>query len=218
MADFRLFSSMKWSVVGDSWRLLRICAILFGYALWAGPVQKVEKSPTDNSHGEYVLQPNDLIKVQVFQEDDINRLGEVKVSQEYTIKLPLIQDVIVKGMTASEVAAAIRAKYLHYFVDPQVQVHVLERTKRFVYVNGRVNKAGEIQYPTERVLTLVEAITMAGGFDRYADPKRVTLRRTLSDGTIEVNTINVDELLKGESKGSWPLEPGDVINVKERVI
>ena len=168
--------------------------------------------------GEYILQPNDLIRVQVFQEDDINRLGEARVSQEYTIKLPLIQDVSVKGMTASAVATTVRGKYLRYFVDPQVQVHVIEHAKRFVYVNGRVNKAGEILYPPERVLTLVEAITMAGGFDRYADPKRVMLRRTMPDGSVETNTINVDEMIKGENKDSWRLEPGDVINVKERVI
>jgi hypothetical protein len=51
-----------------------------------------------------------------------------------------------------------------------------------------------------------------------ADKKRVTLKRTISDGTSETKTINVEELMKGDSSETWPLQPGDVINVPERVI
>ena len=70
----------------------------------------------------------------------------------------------------------------------------------------------------EQGLTLIGAISRAGSFNRLADRKRVTLKRTKSDGSAEIFTINVEELMKGESNLTWPLQPNDVINVPEKIL
>jgi protein involved in polysaccharide export with SLBB domain len=64
----------------------------------------------------------------------------------------------------------------------------------------------------------VDAIGKAGGPTRLASLKKVVLKRTNPDGTTDVQTINVDELVKTESKDVYPLQPGDVIMVPERSI
>jgi hypothetical protein len=46
----------------------------------------------------------------------------------------------------------------------------------------------------------------------------VTLKRTKSDGSAEIFTINVEELMKGDSNLTWPLQPNDVINVPEKIL
>ena len=160
----------------------------------SGPARQ-ESPKTEAAKGDYVLQPQDLIKVQVFQEDEINHLGEVRISQEYTV---------------------IRGLYDHdYIVNPQVSVIVLEYAKRYVNVLGAVNTPGVVTFPPEEGLSLIEAVTRAGGFARIADKKHVTLKRTNADGKTETSTINADDLMKGRTDDTWPLQPGDVISVGE---
>jgi len=168
---------------------------------------------------DYVLQPLDVLKVQVFQEEDINKLGEVRITQEHTISLPMIGTLNIKGMTTTQVRDLVRTRYdRDYLVDPQVQVHVLEYSKRFVNVVGQVNKPGEIQIPPEQGLTLLEAISRAGGHTRLARLAKVVLKRTHLDGTTETFSIDVDTLMKGEGGEVWPLEPGDHVTVAEKII
>jgi polysaccharide export outer membrane protein len=159
--------------------------------------------------------------VQVFQEEEINRSGDgVRISQEHTIQLPLIGTVDLKGMTAQQAREIIRERYdRDYLVDPQVQVQVVEYSKRYVSVLRQVMTPGQVQFPPEEGLTLVEAISRAGGPTRLANMKKVSLKRTNPDGTSVVHTIDVDELTKSDTKGeTWPLQQGDVITVPERSI
>jgi polysaccharide export outer membrane protein len=178
----------------------------------------VEGKRAEHTKADYVLQPLDIIKIQVLQEEDINRLGEVRISQEHTIDLPLIGRVDLKGKTARQARELIRERYdRDYLVDPQVQLQVVEYGKRFVNVVGQVNKPGEVQFPQEEGLTLVEAITRAGGPTRLANLKKVVLKRTNPDGSVDVQKdINVDDLMKTDSSDTYPLRPGDVITVPER--
>ena len=65
---------------------------------------------------------------------------------------------------------------------------------------------------------MIDAISRAGSFNRLADKKRVTLKRAKPDGSTETRIINVEELMKGETNETWPLQPGDVINVPEKLL
>lgn len=168
---------------------------------------------------DYVLQPEDLIKVLVFQEEDINRLGEVRISQESTITLPLIGVVDITGLTARALQEKIRQLYDHDFlVNPQVSVTVLEYKHRFVTVIGQVGTQGQIEFSKEQGLNLLDAISRAGGFNRYANKKKVTLKRTMPDGKVVTETIDVDSISKGDSTKTYPLEPGDIIQVPEVIL
>ena len=180
-------------------------------------VAKNSVSENQASKADYVLQPSDLIRVQIYQEDDLNR--EVRISQEFTVTLPLIDTVSLKGKTARQAEAYIRDLYARDFlVKPQVNLNVVEYAPRRVYVAGAVGTPGVVLFQQEQGLNLIEAISRAGSFNRLADKKRVTLKRTISDGTSETKTINVEELMNGDSSETWPLQPVDVINVPERVI
>lgn len=166
---------------------------------------------------DYVLQPQDVLRVQVFQEEDINRLGEVSVSQEHTIVLPLIKTVSVKGKSVRQVEELVRDLYnKDYLVNPQVSVTVVKYAERSVSVMGAVNNAGRVLFPGERALDLLEAIANAGGFSRIADLKRVKLTRRKPGGETSTQEINADELVKRGGTGAPLLEKGDVIVVPER--
>lgn len=166
---------------------------------------------------DYLLQAGDLLQVQVFQEENLMR--EVRISQEYTINLPLIKTVNLKGKTLRQAEELVRSLYdRDFLVNPQISINVKEYAKRVVNVIGSVGTAGAVEIPAEKGLDLLGAIARAGGWNRLSDRKRVQLKRTLSDGKVETFTINANDIVEGLSKESWPLQEGDVIFVPERIL
>ena len=185
---------------------------LRGVAEETQPVTAANSGSTD-----YILQPSDLIRVMIFQEPDL--LREVRITQEYTITLPLIGTIDVRNKTVRQVEELIHDLYdKDYLVNPQINLTVLEYTQRTVKVMGAVNQPGAIVFPPEQKMGLLEAIARAGGFSRIADRKRVKLSRTLADGKTENYTINTDEMIQGASGDQWLLTKGDVVFVNERIL
>lgn len=165
---------------------------------------------------DYVLQPADLLRVQIFQEDDLTR--EVRISQEFTINLPLIGALDTRGKNVRQLQELIQELYVRdYLVNPQVNVFVLEYAKRSVNVLGSVNQPGVVLFPQEQGLTLLDAISHAGGFNRLADRKKIKLTRSTATETT-THIINADEIIQGTSRESWTLVQDDVIFVPERIL
>ncbi len=166
---------------------------------------------------DYVMQPSDLIRVLIFQEPDL--LREVRITQEYTITLPLIGTIDLRGRTVRQAEEIIRSLYdKDYLVNPQVNLTVLEYTQRTVQVVGAVNQPGAVVFPPEQKMGLIEAIARAGGQSRIADLKRVRLTRTNAEGKAENQIINVDDMMKGNSNEQYLLLKGDVVFVPERLL
>lgn len=182
--------------------------------------QADSSSKSQPTRGDYVLQPQDVIKVQVFQEEDINKQGDgLSLSQDSTVTLPLIGTVSLKDKTVRQAEEMIRALYdRDYIVNPQVSVTVVKYADRSVNVVGSVTNQGRIQFPQERGLSIVDAISLAGGQTRLADLKHVRLTRANSNGDTESTTIDVDAMMKKGGTDAVPLQPGDVVFVPERIL
>lgn len=165
---------------------------------------------------DYVFIPSDLLRIQVFQEEDLTR--EVSVSQNHTISLPLIGVINVKGKTIRDLEMSVTTLYdKDFLVNPQVSVIVLRYAERAVSVLGSVNNPGPVAFPQERGLNLLEAVARANGFSRLADRRRVQLIRTLDDGSTETYVINADRLIGQGATQPPNLVVGDVISVPERI-
>ena len=171
---------------------------------------------SDGVSADYILQPTDLIMVQVFQEDDLRR--ETRISQENTVTLPLIGSVEIGGKTVRQAEELIRDLYgADYLVNPQVTIIVLDYMKRTVNVIGQVNAPGPILFPQEKGITLMEAISRAGGFTRLANQKRVRVTRVLPSGETRVFIVNVAKIIEGGT-GNIPLELNDTVYVDEIIL
>jgi len=79
-----------------------------------------------------------------------------------------------------------------------------------VYVIGKVTKPGAINLPSQEVLTVSKAISLAGGFDRFAVQDGVQLVRT---GV--VTPIDVKGILSGKKLEDPVLRQGDTVYVPE---
>jgi polysaccharide export outer membrane protein len=187
-------------------------------SLWAAEPAPNPATTGGGKHAvDYVLQPGDLLRVEVFQEDDL--LKEVRISQEYTINLPLIGTLNLKGKTLRQTMELVRSLYdKDYLVNPQVNISVKEYTKRTVDVQGQVGRPGTVEFPPEEGLTLYQAITRAGGFTRLSDRKRVSLTRKTPEGESETITVNVNVIIDGTTKEEWPLQKDDSVFVPERIL
>lgn len=166
------------------------------------------------------MQPLDLLQIRVFQEPEMDR--EVRMSRESAVFLPLIGRVSLQGKTIREAEEYVRDLYdRDYLVNPQVNLTVLEYARRTVNVLGSVATPGEIEFPREEGLTLLDAISRAGGFTRLADRKKVRLTRqsdSAEEGEAENHIINADDIIDGDSSKQWALETGDLIFVPERFL
>jgi polysaccharide export outer membrane protein len=182
-------------------------------------VARSETLRDSGTRADYILQPLDVLKVLVFQEEDINKQGEVRMTEESTITLPLIGSVNLRGKTVRQAEDLIRQLYdKDYLVKPQVTLNVVKYSERFVNVTGAVNKPDRVPFPQERGLTIVSAISLAGGQSRLANLKKVSLTRRKPDGEQEKREIDVDAIINGKGGEDIPLQPEDSIFVPERIL
>src|SRR5437867_9393024 len=90
--------------------------------------QSTDASLTEDRATSYILAPNDLVDIKVFQEDDLE--SKLRISRDGTITFPLIGQVRIGGRTPQQAARIIRdALARGYIINPQATINVLSFTK-----------------------------------------------------------------------------------------
>lgn len=190
---------------GGLWTLLAALTLIIATA-----AARAQSGVPEN----YILAPTDRLLVTVFQEPDLTT--DARVSNDGTILVPLIGSVRVAGGSVQDAAQAIRQKLKKgYLVNPQVTISVTEFSKRRFTVMGQVQHGGTFTLPDERTLDLLQAIGMAGGYTKIANPGKVTVQR-YSSGKPSTFKLNAKAMAQGKDK-HFEILPGDVITVDESI-
>ncbi len=156
------------------------------------------------------LGTGDVFEVRVFREADLS--GLFQVGSDGTIDYPLLGTLRVEGLTSTEVAAGIRDGLAKGYIRvPYVTVTVKEFQSRRVYVLGQVEKPGTFRY--EEGMSIVQVITLAGGFGKLARPNAVVVTRS-DDGKDTRTVVPVADISEGKEK-NFLVRPGDIIFVPE---
>jgi protein involved in polysaccharide export with SLBB domain len=196
-------------------RLALVCALMLSVAVTrAASPRAVDKDikPAQVSR-DYQILPADILEISVFQEPDLK--ATLRVSNEGTITFPLIGVVQIGGLTPHGAAVALRDRLAKgYLVNPQVSVTVMEFSKRRFTVLGEVQKPGSYDMPDQQSVTVLQAIGMAGGYTRIANPSKVTLMRK-TGGKPETFDLNARKMASGNAESAFMVQPGDVITVAE---
>ncbi|MEK7232618.1 MAG: polysaccharide biosynthesis/export family protein [Elusimicrobiota bacterium] len=162
---------------------------------------------------DYRISSADLIAVTVYQDLEMNR--KVRVNANGTVSMPLIGAVKIGGMTLIEAQAAIESKLAQYLVSPQVSLFIEEYGNKTVFVMGEVQRPGSLAIPIESRLTVLEAISTAGGFTPIAAQDRTRVLRNVN-GVNVTYTIEVKAITQqGQKEKDLVLEPNDVIYVPQ---
>jgi len=158
---------------------------------------------------EYKIGAQDVLKVDVWREDQLTRT--VPVRPDGKITLPLLNDVQAAGLTPMELAGAIREELKNYINDPQVTVSVSEINSRRIYVNGEITRPGA--FPLLPKMTVLQALSSSGGFTQFAHVKSIYILRTTDGQKIKI-PFNYKAAINGKnSNQDIELQPGDVIIV-----
>ncbi len=163
---------------------------------------------------EYKVDAGDILYITVYEQPDL--AAKARVASSGDIAFPLLGSVDVKGLTIDE----IQNKITHllkkdYLVDPQLSVFIEEYRIEKVFVMGFVNKPGEYELFKDRPTTVLEAVTMAGGFKPGAAPNGTKIMRT-EDGREVTIPVRANDITKRGDKGrDIIIKPGDIVVVPE---
>lgn len=155
----------------------------------------------------------DVFTVQIIGESNLPT--EYQVGPDGYVNMPYIHRVHVEGLEPQEISDVIRDKMIEEKIlsDPSVIVRVREYASKHILMLGQVARVGS--YPFMPGLTLVRAISMAGGFSAVAKRDHVNLTRKMKTGRKTV-VISVDAIMEGRSPDIL-LQAGDQIYVEERI-
>jgi len=182
----------------------------------------------------YKIRPADVLAVDVYNEPDLSR--EVQVDRNGFINYPLIGRVEVKDLTQEETENKIRDLLAKdYLVNPLVSMRfVIEPTpapadaaaaaaleEKAVMVSyivlGEVKKPGTYEFnPTKGKMTILKAISIAGGFSDVANMSKIRLLRREGDRS-KSSLINAKDIISGKRRDE-EIQADDLIVVPESLI
>ena len=157
----------------------------------------------------YRLKAGDALNISVWGEETLQK--DTKVLPDGSITFPLAGRIDVAGATAAEVEKRVTAKLTTYLPDPQVTVVVSGTEGNRIFILGKVLKPGPV--PMTGPMTVMQALSLTGGFDKFADLSAIKVLRNGKDGQI-VMPIDYNALIKGQKlESNIVLNAGDTILV-----
>lgn len=170
-------------------------------------------APPEAAGNDTSLGAGDVFDVRVFGEAELT--GSYRVAQDGSIDFPLIGRLVVEGLEPTQIADLVTTR-LHdggFLVNPHISVLVKEYNSKRVTVLGSVSHPGT--FPMSAGLTLVQAISLAGGFTSLASRNDIVVTRRVN-GELRRYRVRADDVTEGRSD-DFSIGAGDTIYVPERV-
>jgi polysaccharide export outer membrane protein len=178
----------------------------------------------DISNGTYVVGPGDVLDIQVWDHDDLNRT--VEISQEGIFTFPFVGQVEASSLSIFQIERLLTQKLSDgYLVAPQVSITVTEYRNQTVFLLGQVARPGS--YVLKHRNHLLELISKAGGFTERSGTTCIIVRPEAGVNKNEPTSIqaakkseiikvNLDNLLSGAADTPpFYVMPGDSIYIGE---
>jgi polysaccharide export outer membrane protein len=155
----------------------------------------------DPRSGVYRLGPGDQLTLRIYNQPQLS--GVFSIDDSGMIDLPLLGLVQAEGQSTDELAAAVARglQAQNLILHPSVAVEV--STYRPFYILGEVNTPG--QYPFRPNMTMLTAVSIAGGFTYRAEEDYAGVTRDIGNGPVQYR-----------APLSALAQPGDVVTVFER--
>ena len=157
----------------------------------------------------YVIGPGDSLDINVWREPDFTRV--VVVRPDGKITLPLIGDVVASGLTTSQLEKKLEKLLEEYVEIPKVSVIITAAHNIRIYLIGNVASPGVLELT--KPVTVLKAISIAGGLNEWAKQSKLRLIRNIN-GELKMYQIDYKAILEGRDPSqNIVLKPGDTIYV-----
>jgi len=158
----------------------------------------------------YIIGAEDQLAIYVWKEPDMSK--SVPVRPDGMISLPLIGEIKAAGYSPVQLQDVLADSMKKYISEPQVTVVVEKVASLSFNIVGEVQKPG--YYPLTRRMTVLDAISLAGGFKDFAKTKKIYVLRSGANGAQQRLPFNYKQVIKGEnSTQNIDLQPRDTIVV-----
>ena len=169
------------------------------------PTKQAANTPED-----YEIGAGDVLKITVWHETDASIQSTI-VLPTGRISVPLIHEIEVQGMTVPKLEKLLTDRFAAFINSPEVSVTVLAMNSKKIYMTGKIKREGPLSYIYE--MTVMQAITEAGGVTDYAKKKNIYVLRTENGKQFKIN-FDYAAVLKGlHLETNIKLIPGDMIVV-----
>lgn len=157
----------------------------------------------------YQMAPGDRFSVSFFYYPEYNLTGTVRPDGFMTI--PILGDFKVEHLTPSQVSDSIRAAYADVLAEPEVSVILIESANQRFFIFGEVERPGA--YALEEGVTLIGAISRAGGIKVSGRRDNIVLMRKTEDGRYVARRVDLDAKLRTDGGEVTYLMATDVVFV-----
>jgi len=182
-----------------------------GQGVPAAPAAPVAMSTQPSVN--YRLLPKDTVHIKVFQEEDLETTA--RIDNDGNIFFPLLGKAKIGGQTLQEATGTIQTALHTYLVHPEVSIEIISYAKQQFSIMGQVNKQGVFDFPDEGSLDLLQAIALAGGYTKIANPSKIMIKRMVNG---QQTIIRVDgKKVLSKSVPIPQIYPGDTIDVGEAI-
>ena len=157
----------------------------------------------------YVIGTDDMLSIVYWKDKDMS--ADAQVRPDGRIALPLLNDVLVAGLTPEQLREKLTEESKKYMEDASITVVVRQINSRRVFITGEVNKPGP--YPLTASTSVMQLIAMAGGLREYANSKKIIIMRTEKGRRISL-PFNYRDVTAGKRLDqNVDLNPGDTVVV-----
>ena len=173
------------------------------------PIFLVNNATFAQESSPYLIGATDVLNIYVWKEPELTQ--DVTVLPDGKITFPLIGEVQAEGRTVTELKISIADQLKDYVTAPEVTVVVREINSRRIYTLGKLNAPGP--YSLAPDMTVLQALSTAGGFAEWADEKGILIIRREGNKEIQ-HRFNYKEFISGKNlKQNILLKPNDTIVV-----
>ena len=172
-------------------------ALILSAAACGGAVINYDYSKEpDPRKSEYVIGLSDRLAIKVWKNPDLST--DVIVRPDGIITLPLLGDLRASGRTPTQLKVEIQKLLANYIRDESAVVTVtLTAVNSYSFtISGNVEHPGV--FNSEKYVTIVDGIQLAGGMNRYASPEQTQILRPGKDGKIRAIPIDFPKVQAGK--------------------
>ena len=198
--------------------LLAVLMLQAGLLLHGADAPVSAAAKGDDDWNPSMLRPGDVLSIEVFRVSEFSR--SVRIEDDGSFTYPLCGEIRAAGQTPRDIARVMEKKLALQIANPQVEVTVSCWSPRRVYVLGEVRNSSSLELPTYGRMTVLQAISEAGGVTESADLNNVVvLRRTTGEnGVSKLERFKVDvSVLSADDRTSqvpdFRLRPEDTLVV-----
>lgn len=173
--------------------------------------QVMIEKPSNAVSNEYIIGAEDVLDITVWRNPDLSK--QVQVRPDGRISMPIIRDIVAVGKTPTQLADEMTVKLKEYVQNPVVAVSLNQVNSSNIFLLGEIANPGK--YPLKSKTTLLQGITMAGGFKESAARNQIVIFRfTETAPGMKRFTASYDDIvLRSGISDNFELKPGDTLVV-----